>query len=308
MSNLVDHLAAFIAIAETASFSQGARRLKCSVSAMSYSLAKLEEQYGFPLLKRGSGPTELTPAGRMLFRNAQVVVESARTFAARAHALNRGEETRIRLAVDSMLGANTQILDVLAEFETRHRGVTVQVFSLPLDELWEHLQTGAADVGLGALRDVPADIEGRPITSIKLIPVAAKHHALAKQKDCVSLFELRRSRQLCHVSSPRSNLERRGQHFFSTDVWTSSDLELLRAMIKRGFGWGIGTKAFFREELASGELVELDCPDVHFLTICQIGFVWPTDQPPGPLGRELLQAFTAKPSAPPEIALVSSVG
>src|SRR5258708_36456005 len=97
--NLVDHLAAFIAIAEASSFSQGARQLKCSVSTMSYSLAKLEEQCGFALLKRGSGPTELTARGRALFREAQAAVEGARIFAAHAKSLNRGEETRIRIAV-----------------------------------------------------------------------------------------------------------------------------------------------------------------------------------------------------------------
>src|SRR5262245_32661233 len=95
--NLVEHLAAFIAVAEASSFSQGARQMKCSVSSMSYALTKLEAECGFALMKRGSGPTELTPRGRALFREAKAVLQSARSFAAHAAALRRGEETRIRL-------------------------------------------------------------------------------------------------------------------------------------------------------------------------------------------------------------------
>src|SRR5258708_31112945 len=134
-SNLVDHLAAFIAVAETSSFSQGARQVKCSVSTMSYSLAKLEEQCGFALLKRGSGPTELTPRGRALFREAQAVVESARVFAAHAGSLNRGEETRIRMAVD-ILFPYSPLLEALADFSARHAHVTLQIFSTSLNRIW----------------------------------------------------------------------------------------------------------------------------------------------------------------------------
>src|SRR5437762_8498739 len=126
--NLVDHLATFITIAEASSFSQGARQMRCSVSSMSYSLAKLEDQCGFALLKRGSGPTELTPRGRALFREAQAVVESARVLTAHASSLNQGEETRTRMAVDIMF-PYAPLLEVLSDFAARHAHVTLQLFS-----------------------------------------------------------------------------------------------------------------------------------------------------------------------------------
>jgi DNA-binding transcriptional LysR family regulator len=142
--NLVDQLATFITIADTCSFSKGARQMRCSVSSMSYSLAKLEEQCGFALLKRGRGPAELTAKGRALFREAQAVVESARVFVAHASSLNRGEETRIRMAVDIMFPCAT-LLEVLSDFAARHAHVTLQVFSTSLNRLWEQLQSGALD-------------------------------------------------------------------------------------------------------------------------------------------------------------------
>jgi DNA-binding transcriptional LysR family regulator len=241
--NIVDHLATFIVIAEASSFSQGARQMKCSVSSMSYSLSKLEDHCGFPLLKRGSGPTELTPKGRALFREAQAVVESARVFAAHAGSIKRGEESRIRMAVDIMF-PYSPLLEVLSGFAARHAHVTLQLFSTSLNRLWEQLQSGAVDIGIAPLRDVPSDVEGRPFTSIDLIPVATKDHILATRKERLSLSELRRHRQLYYVGSPHLDVEKRGR-IFSTDVWTSNDIEMLRIMIKRGIGWGFGTEHFF---------------------------------------------------------------
>jgi DNA-binding transcriptional LysR family regulator len=98
--NLVDHLAAFIAVAETSSFSAAARRIGRAVSTISYSVARLEDHCGFPLLVRGSGPPELTAEGRALFREAHAIVDGARRFEARARSLGRGEESRLSIAVD----------------------------------------------------------------------------------------------------------------------------------------------------------------------------------------------------------------
>lgn len=302
--NLVDHLATFIVLTETPSFSEGARQLKCSVSSMSYSLTKLEDQCGFQLLKRGTRPPELTPKGRALFREAQAVVEAARVFAAHAGSLSRGEETRIRMAVDIMF-PYAPLLEVLSDFAKRHAHVTLQLFSTSLNRLWEQLRSGAVDLGIAPLRDVPTDIEGRPFTSIELIPVATKDHILARRGERLSLSELRRHRQLYYVGSPHLDVEKRGR-IFSTDVWTSNDLEMLRMMIKAGIGWGFGTEHFFRAELASGEIVRLDCPDVHLQVNWPMGVVWQMDRPPGPLGQELLKSFTEEKNTLKADAAVNS--
>ena len=113
---------------------------------------------------------------------------------------------------------------------------------------------------------------------------------MAKRKERLSLSELRRHRQLYYVGSPHLDVEKRGR-IFSIDVWTSNDLEMLRFLIKRGIGWGFATEQFFHEELASGEIVQLDCPDIHLQVNCPMGFVWQLDRPPGPLGQELFKSF-----------------
>lgn len=284
--NLVDHLKAFIAVAEASGFSEAARRLNCAVSSISYSVTTLEELCGFPLFVRGR-KSELTERGRALFREAQAVVESSRRFKAHARSLESGQETRIRLAVD-VLFPFERLMSALTLFARERPHVTLQIFATSLNRFWDDLRAGMIDFGVAPLHAVPADVDGMSIGLMELVPVAAREHPLASQPGPLPLSELRRHRQLYYVGSPNVDVERRGR-VFSTDYWTASDLEHIRTMIVRGFGWAFANREFFSDELASGAIVKLDCADAHLQPRWSIGAVWHIDRPPGPLGRELIK-------------------
>ena len=87
--NLVDHLRAFCAIADTGSLTAAAKELRRPISSVSYSLAQLESQCGFPLLGRGTSRAELTERGRVLLAEARSVVERARSFTTHAQSLEK---------------------------------------------------------------------------------------------------------------------------------------------------------------------------------------------------------------------------
>jgi len=283
--NLVDHLKAFIAVAEASGFSEAARRLNCAVSSVSYSVTTLEELCGFPLFMRGR-KSELTERGRALFREAQAVVESSRRFKAHALSLERGQETRIRVAIDVLFPAD-RLMSALTRFAHERPHVTLQIFATSLNRFWDDLRAGTIDFGVAPLQAVPTDVDGMSIGLMEVVPVAAREHPLALQPGPLQLSELQRHRQLYYVGSPNVDVERRGR-VFSTDYWTGSDLEHIRTMIVRGFGWAFATREFFRNELASGEIVELDCADAHLQPKWSIGAIWRIDRPPGPLSRELI--------------------
>jgi DNA-binding transcriptional LysR family regulator len=133
--NLVDHLAAFIAVTETGSFSIAARTLGRAVSSISYSLTQLETQCGFPLLKRGTRRSELTERGRALFNEAKAVVERARRFTSHAASLEQGAETRIRIAVDVVF-PHAALHRALKAFISAHERVELQIFNSSLNNLW----------------------------------------------------------------------------------------------------------------------------------------------------------------------------
>jgi DNA-binding transcriptional LysR family regulator len=289
--NLIEHLTAFIVVVETGSFSVAARTLNRAVSSISYSVAQLETHCGFPLLERGTKRSELTQRGRVLFGEAKAVVEQARRFTSHAISLERGAETRIRIAVDCVFPL-APLHVALKSFVARHERVQLQLFNSSLNNLWEQLRTGRLDFGLSLIAALPLDMEGRLLHQITLNPVAAASHPLALLERPLSLSDFQRERQIYFVGSPDVDLERVGR-VFSSDVWTANDLEQIRLMIRNGFGWCFGTDVFFNDELRVGTVRMLPCRDAQLRPTRTISAVWPADRRPGPLGREVIRLVAA---------------
>ena len=103
----------------------------------------------------------------------------------------------------------------------------------------------------------------------------------------LSLSDLQRERQIYFVGSPDIALERVGR-VFSLDVRTANDLEHIRLLIRKGFGWCFGTAEFFSEEVRAGSVRMLPCSDAQLQPTRTVSAVWPAERRPGPLGRELI--------------------
>jgi DNA-binding transcriptional LysR family regulator len=95
----------FIAAAEEGSISAAARRLGVSPSAVSQQLSGLEAALGAVLLDRASRPVQVTPAGTMFRRHAQVI-------------LNAASEARAELAMADLSGLTTLRIGVIEDFDS----------------------------------------------------------------------------------------------------------------------------------------------------------------------------------------------
>ncbi|TKT82535.1 LysR family transcriptional regulator [Aquamicrobium sp. LC103] len=293
--NLVDHLSAFILVADRGSFSAAARELGRAVSSVSYSLAQLEAHCGFPLLERGARRAELTERGRALYAEARAVVERARRFSSHASTLEKGEETRIRIAVD-VLFPIAALHEALKEFTREHERARLQFFTSSLNTLWDDLRDGHVDFALALLAALPIGMEGRSFRQVSLSPAVASSHRFARQPGPLTMSDFEGERQIYYVGSHAVDMERSGRTF-SSDVWTANDLEHIRLMIRHGFGWCFATEFFFEEELRAGTVRLLRSIDAQLHPTRSLGAVWPVDRQPGPLGRKLIDliAETATP-------------
>lgn len=70
----------FVLLAGELNFSRAAQRLSYSVASVSNRIRRLEQELGVELFTRTSRRVELTPAGRQLLKDAQVVVHSVDLF------------------------------------------------------------------------------------------------------------------------------------------------------------------------------------------------------------------------------------
>ena len=286
--NLIDHLQVFLAVVERESLSGAARQLGRAVSTISYAIDRLEDQYGFALFERGTGGFRLTKEGRGLLREAQLAVESARRFEARANTLESGAETALRIGVD-VLFPNGLLVECLNRFGAANPQVRVQIFSTSLNQSWRELMTGQVDFSLAPLRKLPPSVERKPLLSEELIVIAAADHPLTRLPGPIPQDELRSHRQL-YYAAPDVDVEHHGR-IFSNDFWTASDLGMLRVMACAGVGWCFATRDWARSSIDDGQLVELSLTDMLSDGVWTFGAVWQIDQPPGLLGSQFLSTL-----------------
>ncbi|WP_374299041.1 LysR family transcriptional regulator [Paracoccus sp. (in: a-proteobacteria)] len=287
--NLVDHLRAFCAIADHGSLTAAAKELRRPISSVSYSLAQLEQQCGFPLLGRGTNRADLTERGRVLLAEARSVVERARSFATHAASLEKGEETRLRVLID-VLFPRADLNRALRAFAAAHPHARFQFFNSSLATLWDDLRDGNFDFALTLAAAIPSDIAARHLGSETLGPVCAAGHRLAGLPQPLAMRAFDRERQIYYVGSPQIDMERVGR-LFSTDVWTVNDVESIKSMVAAGLGWCFSASGTFASEIARGEVVPLTCEDMQFHPVRTVVVAWPAHRRPGPLGRHMVQTL-----------------
>jgi DNA-binding transcriptional LysR family regulator len=83
-------LDAFVAVAETRSFSHAGRALFIDQSSVSRRVRQLEDELGLVLLDRGSGTVTLTPQGRAFLPPAHAVLAAVKDAKNAAVALRTG--------------------------------------------------------------------------------------------------------------------------------------------------------------------------------------------------------------------------
>mgnify|MGYP000311211281 FL=1 len=99
------HLAHWLALAETGSFSRAAEKLHITQSALSRSIQVLEEELGGPLVDRVGKKNELTPLGLSVLEKARRIVHEAEELKQGAALLQQGGLGSLRVGLGSGPGA-----------------------------------------------------------------------------------------------------------------------------------------------------------------------------------------------------------
>jgi DNA-binding transcriptional LysR family regulator len=284
----LDQLRVFLSVVEAGSFSKAAKQLRRVQSAVSYSIANLERLLDVELFDRSGRTPVLTDAGRALLADVRAVENRVDRLHARARSLAAGVEARLSLAVD-MLFPLPGLLEGLSTFSERFEGVDLHLRTEALGAVTQLVLDGICQIGIGVdLEPFPHTLTTRPLTTIEMVPVCAKDHALAGD-DPLEGDDLRDEVQI--VVTDRSALtEGQDRGVLSERTWRVADLETKRAMIAAGFGWGLMPAHRVRAALEAGELARLSVTDWDVSERrVPLHAIWRTADPPGPAGTWLLE-------------------
>ena len=174
-ADLLAGLAAFAAVSEAGSFSEAARRLGTSKSALSKQVQRLEQRLDARLLQRTTRSLSLTQPGRLAYEHAAQLARSAAAARSAVDSLRSAPRGLLRVTTSVAYGKSV-LLGLVAEFVQRYREVEVDV--LLLDRMIDFAQEGI-DVAI-RLADQPPDLSiAKALRPIRYYLVAARGSTVA---------------------------------------------------------------------------------------------------------------------------------
>lgn len=281
----LDQITVFLTVVEHGGFSAAARQLGRVQSAVSHSVATLEQVLGTPLFDRASRPPQLTDAGRRLADEARLVLAQARELRHVAGAIREGLEPRLTLAVDPLYPGRA-LAAACRAFHDTFPSVALHLHAEVLDEAQRLVREGIADLGICNLGDAHDHmLTALPAVRVRLVPVCAPSHPLAREPAPQRADRLQRHTQIV-LSERGARSEDRG--VLAPRTWRVTDLGTKVRLLKAGVGWGSAPADEVAAAIEAGELVRLEpAPwlgggiDVLLHTVVR------ADRPLGPAGSWL---------------------
>lgn len=178
--NQLKQLRAFLTAADEASFSRAADRLYISQPSVSQLIRSLEREMGVELFARNGPRIEISPEGQALVDLVRPLVDQfdslPRTFAERRDQFDTGE-----IAVAAGEATLLHILPPLvATFRKRFPGIHVRLRNVTGRSGLALLREGQVDLAVGAMFDIPGDLQYDPIWSYRTVLIAAADHPLGR--------------------------------------------------------------------------------------------------------------------------------
>lgn len=262
-------LLAFVAVAETHSFSAAAERLFITQPAISKRIALLEQQLDARLFDRVGRQITLTEAGDALLPRARSVLMDINDMSRAIHDLTGEVAGKLRVGTSHHIGLH-RLPPVLRHYSQRYPRVKLDIHFIDSEEAWEAVLGGELEMGVVTLPPKPDDrLNSQIIWQDPLVFVCAPEHPLAK---CQSVTLDMLTQYSAILPSPvtftRGIVERLfDEHNLKLDIAMSTNyLETINMMVSIGLGWSV-----LPATMLNGEAVQLpvDVP----LPVRQLGVV-----------------------------------
>ncbi len=251
-------LKAFVAIAESGTFTAGAERVHVTQAAISMQIRQLETETGARLFIRAPRKVLLTEAGEKLLERARVMLREHDAALQEIAALTGAHRGRLRIGTASAGVSIEQLPYVLSELRKKHPGVETTVTSGTSAQLIEHVLAGELDAVFVSLPVEARGVQTEVLNEDYLVAIGSPRHKLAKQK-VLSAYALAGEKLI--LGERGGNTRRLIDDFFEkAGVTINVTMELsrlaaIKRMVEEAMGVGIVPLQSVKDEVASGKLV-----------------------------------------------------
>ena len=254
----IRQLRAFVAIAESGTFTAGALRVHVTQAAISMQIRQLETEIGAKVFVRAPRHVILTEAGEQLLRRARHILREHDAALDEIAELAGAERGRLRIGSASAMVLTEQLPIILKELRKQHPAAEISVVSGTSEVLVDQILAGEVDIAFVSL---PVDVRGiktERLSEDQLVAIASPRHRFAKQKT-VSAYTLAGERLI--LGERGGNTRRLIDQFFAqAGVTIRVAMELsrqqaIRRMVEEDMGVGIVPLQSVKEDVDKGRLV-----------------------------------------------------
>ncbi|HSQ24470.1 MAG TPA: LysR family transcriptional regulator [Pyrinomonadaceae bacterium] len=300
----IRQLKAFVAIAESGTFTAGAGRVHVTQAAISMQIRQLENETGAQLFVRAPRKVILTEAGERLLERAYVILREHDAALEEMAALTGAHKGRLRVGSASAMVSGDPLPQILRELKKTYANVEPSVASGTSEQLVQQVLAGEIDAAFVSLPVEARGVQTELLNEDSLVAIGSPRHSLAKQK-VVSAYALAGEKLI--LGERGGNTRRLIDQFFAQTgvtpkvIMELSRLAAIKRMVEEDMGVGIVPLQSVREEVEKGTLVRwwiegaqinwqlgvarlvggYESP-IHqkFLQLCREHFRQPTSNPP----------------------------
>lgn len=136
-----------LAVYEQKSFTKAAQTLHMAQPSLSQQIAKLEDELGFPLFKRGSKPIESTPMGLLILQKAEKMIQMRDDLLWEAREKTQGMGHTLRIGAPVITGGHI-LPPLLKAFDELYPEVRVSLVEDTTDQLERQAAEGLVDLAI----------------------------------------------------------------------------------------------------------------------------------------------------------------
>ncbi|MEP5053074.1 MAG: LysR family transcriptional regulator [Alloalcanivorax venustensis] len=235
-------LTAFLAVAESGSFSTAAERLFITQPAVSKRIAQLEQQLGTRLFDRVGRRIRLTEAGEALLPRARQVLLDLEDMGRAISNLTGTVSGTLRIGTSHHIGLH-RLPPVLRRFSREYPDVKLDIHFIDSEEAWEAVLHGDLEMGVVTLPPQPDPrLHSQAVWQDPLVFMAAPEHPLAR----LERVPLETLTGYSAILPPPVTFTRRiVESLFEEQALTlnismsTNYLETIHMMVSIGLGWSV---------------------------------------------------------------------
>ena len=185
----IRQLKAFVAIAESGTFTAGAVRVHVTQAAISMQIRQLETETHAQLFIRAPRRVILTEAGEKLLERAYTILREHDAALEELAALTGAHRGRLRIGSASAMVSADPLPQILRELRRTYAAVETSVVSGTSESLVKQVLAGELDAAFVSLPVEARGVQTELLSEDYLVAIASPRHPMAKQK-IVSAYAL----------------------------------------------------------------------------------------------------------------------